>query len=144
MAYVTQEQVVVRLGSQKAAELTTDSGSSPSIELIEDVIDEVEGEIATAVSKRTAVEITLADYTDTFYWLRGIAMALVIASLASRRPPVPEDWQRAATAAKEALGKLAEGQIDLPDTSLQGDRATSSSSRPVMGREAWNVGGESE
>ena len=120
MAYVTSTQIVARLGNDTAVRLTTDSGSTVDKGLIDKLMSEVEGDIDQALRARTAQTITQALYPQTFAMLRGKATAIVIFRLASRRPPVADDWKKLNDEAVAWLEKLAKGEVALPDAALGG------------------------
>lgn len=118
MAYLTTQNVIDRLGTPVALELTTDSGSTINETLITSIITEVEGRVNTYVRQRTDATITQADYPQTFAALAGAATAMVGYQLHLRRPPVPEDWTKANAEAIAWLSALAEGKVPLPDNAL--------------------------
>lgn len=121
MPYIVSADVVSRIGNQKAAELTTDSGSVPDAALIDAIIAEVEAKIDAAVQKRTAEPITLAVFPKLFVALKGCAIALVRWEIHARRPPVPEDWTKAKDAANAWLAQIASGDLALPDAGAVDD-----------------------
>jgi len=118
MAYVTSAEVVTRLGNDTAVQLTTKTGATPDTALIDGIIEEVEGNIDQVLRSRTTASVTLATYPTTFQMLRGMAMALAIFVLGSRRPPVPDAWTMQNKRAEAWLEKLAKGEINLPDAVL--------------------------
>lgn len=133
-AYVTNADVVTRLGSKRAYELTADSGTTPDTVLIDKVIAEVEGGVHSAVRRRTDATVTQAEHPSTFALLAGTVMDLVIYRLALRRPPVPDDWKAAHEQAVKWLGELVEGKRELPDAALAGQGSTWDSEEPDAGR----------
>ena len=118
MAFLTAQNVIDRLGSTVALELTTDSGSTPDSTLIAAIIAEVEGRLMTYVRHRTQETISQATYPNTWAACAGAEMSMVGYQLHLRRPPVPEDWTKANDEAVAWLTALAEGKVPLPDASL--------------------------
>ena len=119
MAYVTSSEVIARLGGTDAAtKLTTETGSTPDTDLIDDFIAEVEAEVLAAIRARTTATITEADYPYTWALVRGKVFAMVCYCIRGRRPPVPAECKSLNERATQWLDRLVEGKIDLPDTSL--------------------------
>ena len=127
--------VVSRLGTARAAQLTTDSGSSPDTDLIDEFIVEAEGTVMSAVNRRTATTISQADHPNSFATLRGKVMALVIYGLCGRRLPIPKDVETAHDQAVKWLDDLVAGKRDLPDAALAGETPTWGSETANAGRE---------
>ena len=118
MAYVTADEIVSRLGSATALQLTTDTGSSPDTAMITEIISQVEGRVDSHLRARVASPITQAAHPNTYAAVRGAVIDMVIFHLAGRRPPVSEGWQKANEKAIRWLEKLAAGDVDLPDAGL--------------------------
>ena len=130
MAYVIAAEVIARLGTAAAAQLTTESGDTPDSAMITLVIAEVEGRADAAVRSRIATPVDAVGYPKTFAALRGIVMSMAIYALAVRRPPVPKDWTEANEQALRWLAGLAEGKIALPDAGLNSPAPCWGSSAP--------------
>ena len=139
-AYVTNADVVDRVGTVKAAQLTTDSGSTPDTDTIDAIIAEIEGEVLSDLRKRTTATITEADHPQSFALLRGLVLARVIKELYGLRPPIPEDVKGASQRAIEHLKELGEHKRDLPDLTLGTGESAWGSSDPVTSRANDGVG----
>jgi phage gp36-like protein len=135
MAYVTAAEVITRVGTEKAAQLTTDSGSTPDSSMISAVILEVEAEINSAVRQRSSTAITGASHPNTLALLAGKSMAMTIYRLCGRRPPVPEDVKDGNGQALQWLSDLVDGKRQLPDDTLNAEGPTWSSSTADASRE---------
>jgi len=118
MAFLTVQNVIDRLGSKVALELTTDSGSAIDEILIASILAEVHGRIMTYVRQRTQETITQATYPNTLAACSGAEMAIVAYQLHLRRDPVSDDWKKANDEAVAWLTALAEGKVPLPDAEL--------------------------
>ena len=135
-SYLTLAQFTQRLGSAHAVQLSSDSGAFTDDPLIQQLIDEAEGFINSAVVTRvTAIPVDAADYPQTFAALTGHTFVLAREKLAERRPPVPPDWKTAADLARAWLDKIAKGEILLPDTTAAGTVAAWGSSEKNASRE---------
>lgn len=116
--YVTSSAVVSRLGTARAAQLTTDSGATPDTTMIDGLITSAEAEVMGAVLKRTSTTLDEATHPNTWALVAGKVMALVVYELSLRREPVPEDVKDAHKAAIQGLQDLVDGKRELPDACL--------------------------
>ncbi len=114
--YLTNADVITRVGNKTAAELTTDSGSTPDTALIDQYIDEAEGEIDSYLSRRTKVPIDLVAHPEVAAPLRGKVMAVVIYMMQSRRSDAPDDVRKQRDDAIDWATKISEGKALLPAT----------------------------
>ena len=121
--YVTNADIIAWVGNERAYQLTTDTGTTPDTALIDDKIEEAEGEVNSAVAMRTSLTPTEADHPTSFYMLRGWVTAIVVYKLALRRPNMPEDWKSEYEIVMAALERLRKGQIEMPDVDLSGQQA---------------------
>ena len=131
MAYITAAEVIARIGSTAATQLTTDTGGSPDSTKITAIISEVEALVHSYLRKRTATPIVQSTHPHTYAAVRAVAMRLVIYQLRTLRPPVPEDDKENNAAAIKWLVQIAKGEVDLPDEELNPDRASWSSEDPT-------------
>ena len=112
--YLTSAEVVTRLGTKRAYELTTESGTTPDTTLIDNVIDEVEGEANSYFARRYATPIDVSAHADVVAALKGKMMKLVIYGLESRRERPSEAVIEGRKDAIDWLTKVANGTIVLP------------------------------
>ncbi|MCO6436542.1 MAG: DUF1320 domain-containing protein [Phycisphaerae bacterium] len=112
--YLTAQDVVDRIGSDAAARLTTDSGTTPNTTKIDAVITEAEGEAHGYLARRYAVPVDLTSHPDVEATLRGHVMALTLYRLYALRPPVSETHRNGRNDAVEWLKGVAKGEIVLP------------------------------
>lgn len=112
--YVTNQNVIDRVGVDRAVQLTTDSGAVPDTDLIDEMIVESEGEANSYIAKRFDVPVDLTAHPDVLAVLRGFVIDLVVYRLGRRRPPVKEDVAKARADAIEWFEKVASGKANLP------------------------------
>lgn len=131
MSYLTSAQVIDRIGTAAATQLTTDSAGSPDTDKIDRIIGEVEGVIDGYLRKRVATPIVGATHPQTLAAVQAMAIRMVVYQLQALRPPIPEDVTTNNAGAIRWLEKLAAGEIDLPDPALNTDRAEWGSTTPT-------------
>jgi histidine triad (HIT) family protein len=68
--YLTSAEVVTRLGTKRAYELTTETGTTPDTDIIDDVIDEAEGEANSYFARRYATPVDVSAHADAVAALR--------------------------------------------------------------------------
>ena len=135
--YITNSDVISALGgTAKAAQYTTESGSSPDTDLIDSYIARAEGRINSAVQTRTATTISASLHPQTFAMLQGFAVAISRYQIALRRGKVPEDWKAPNKEAVDWLNGLAEGKRDFPDAVLNATTCGSGSYRETASPES--------
>lgn len=118
MAYVTANEIISRLGTSTAAQLTTTSGTTPDSAVIDEGIETAEAQIEGYLRRRISAALTAAEYPRTFAAVKGLVSNMVVAWLYSRRPPVSADVQKLHDRAIEWFKGLANGDIALPDAEL--------------------------
>ena len=129
--YLSASEVVTRIGTTQAAQLTADSGTTPDTTKIGLMIDEVEGVVHGYLSKRITIPVVQADYGETFKAVVGVVMRMTVFQLHALRPPVADAIKSNNESALQWLKDVAAGTIDLPDDSLNTDRAEWGSEDPT-------------
>lgn len=114
-AYITNANVIARLGTDTAARLSAESGTSPDTALIDTIILEAESIVNAHLVDRVDIPIDQVTYPNAYRYAASHSMTVTIYRLAYRRPPVPEDWKLAYQQAIEELQKVADGDLSLPD-----------------------------
>ncbi len=137
MNYITSQNVIDRIGNDKAAQLTTDAGSTPDTVKIDAIIAEKEGRANSYISSRVSVPVSASDYPHTYAALKGAVMDMVLCALHSLRSPAPTDIKGSHDRAIEWLKGVADGSVSLPDAGLvsndgQWNSETKSTSREDM------------
>lgn len=121
--YITQTQVERRAAGVRW--WTDDSAAgTTSATIVTEAIQAAEGEIDAAAMQQYAVPLALSD-ASTERVIRNVAGSIAVYKLASRVPPVPDDIERAYTAAMTWLKDLAAGKFGLPgETAVDPGRPT--------------------
>ncbi len=114
MAYITTQNLIDRVGSTKAAQLTTDSGSTPDSALLAEVTAEAEGEVNGYLARRYAVPVDLTAHPELAATLRGKTLDIAVYRLHVRRPPVPDAHKDIYDSAIKWLTAVSKGEIVLP------------------------------
>lgn len=114
MAYIVNQDLIDRVGTATAAQLTTDSGATPSTTVIDEVRQSAEGEANGYLAKRHAVPVDLTTHPDLAATLKGFVLDIGVFRLMSRRPPVADAYRDARNDAVAWLEKVAKGDVVLP------------------------------
>ena len=114
MAYITDQDLIDRVGNQTAAELTTDSGTTPDTNVLAEVRASAEGEVNGYLARRYAVPVDLGAHPDLAAVLKGVTLDIAVFRLHSRRPPVPPDVRAARDDAVRWLTDVSTGKVVLP------------------------------
>ena len=114
MAYITNQELIDRVGAKAALQLTTDLGSTVDQDVLTEVCQSAEGEANGYLAKRYQVPVDLTTHTDLEATLRGFTLDIAVYRLRSRRQPVSEGYKAARDEAIQWLERVAEGKIVLP------------------------------
>jgi len=114
MAYITNQDIIDRVGTSAAAQLTTDSGATPDQDVIDEVRNASEGEVNGYLAKRYTVPVDLTTHTDLADTLKSFTLDVAVYRLMGRRGRISESYKQAYENAKEWLTKVSEGKIVLP------------------------------
>jgi phage gp36-like protein len=138
MGYIVNQDIIDRVGSAAALQLTTDSGSSPSTTVLDEVRLSSEGEVNGYLATRYAVPVDLTAHADVAATLKAFTLDITVYRLHLRRPPVAEDIRNARNDAVKWLEGVAKGAIDLPAATTP---ASSTSDQPMAewGSQAQNA-----
>ncbi len=116
MSYFINQDIIDRVGTEMAAQLTTDSGSVPDQDVLDEVRQSAEGEANAYLARRYDVPVDTSD-AERAAMLKGIVLDIAVYRLMLRRVPVSDDHVRAYEAATAVLTKIARGEIVLPGAS---------------------------
>ena len=114
MAYISNQDLIDRVGSTRAAELTTDSGSTPDADKVTEARLGAEGEVNGYLARRYAVPINLTAHPDLAAALKSITLDVAAYRLHTLRQPVPEEVSSVRKMAIEWCSKVSRGEIVLP------------------------------
>ena len=117
MSYIVNQDIIDRVGNAKAAQLTTDSGSTPDSAVLDEVRKSSEGEADSYLARRYATPVDLTAHPELAATLKGFVLDIAVYRLHGRRAPVSEAHEKARDQAIEWLKQLAEGKIVLPAAS---------------------------
>ena len=118
MAYATNAQLISRVGgSTAAAQLTSDSGSTPDQDVLTEVREAAEAEINRYLSKRQSVPVDVSGSDALAASLRELTLDVAEYRLHLRRKPVSEDTRSMYQRAIEFLQAYAKGDAGLPGDS---------------------------
>lgn len=148
MAYIVNQDIIDRLGTAKAAQLTAETGATPSTTVLDEIRLSSEGEVNGYLARRYAVPVDLTTHADLAATLKGFTLDVAVYRAHGRRPPVPEAAKDSYESAKEWLLRVSEGKIVLPaavtpaSTTSDKPMAASGGSPQISSRETWGVGAE--
>jgi phage gp36-like protein len=114
MSYIVNQDIVDRVGSDRAVQLSSDSGTAVNTNVFDEVRLSSEGEVNGYLAKRYAVPVDLTAHPDLDATLSGFTLDIAVYRLMLRRPPVPEDYRRAYDNAVKWLVAVSEGKVNLP------------------------------
>ncbi|MEK6676573.1 MAG: phage protein Gp36 family protein [Planctomycetota bacterium] len=115
--FLTAAEVVTYLGTERARNFTTDAGASPDTTVIDTEINIAEGISSGYIVQRGDVPLPfdLLELPSLGSTLKGIVRDIAVYRLATRRPPVAEEWKKAHEDAFLWLAKFAKREITSPD-----------------------------
>lgn len=114
MSYIVNQDIIDRVGTATAAQLTTDSGSTPSQTVLDEVRQSSLGEVDSYLSRRYATPVDLTAHPEIAATLKGFTLDVAEYRLRSRRQPVPDGVQAMYKSAVDWLTKVSKGSILLP------------------------------
>lgn len=114
MAYITGDDITARVGTAKAAQLSTDSGGTPDATVLSAVAAQACAEVNRWVSKRRPAPVDTTGDSDLAAALQGLALDIAEYRLHSRRPPVPDTIKKLYEDALAWLGEYVAGKVNLP------------------------------
>ncbi|MCB9849133.1 MAG: DUF1320 family protein [Phycisphaerales bacterium] len=126
MAYITTEDIALRLGPSGYVQLTDDAGTGNANEAVVDAERlAAEGEVDSYLARRYRVPIDLSRHGELAGLLAAVALDLAEYRLHARRPPVPADVHERQRAALTWLSRVASGEVVLPSVAqVAGNSAT--------------------
>lgn len=126
MAYITNEDIALRLGPVAYVQLTDDAGTgSANEEVVDAERAAAEGEVDSYLARRFRVPIDLSRHPELAGLLVAAALDLLEYRLHSRRPPVPDDVRARQRATLGWLSQVASGAVVLPSVvAIAGNDAT--------------------
>ena len=118
MAYISNEDIEERLGTQTYVQLTDDDGDAVAdVGVVDEARLGAEGEVNSYLARRYRLPIDLAAHPELADLLATITLDLVEFRLHTRRPPVSDAVVQKQHRALQWLQRIADGTIDLPSLS---------------------------
>lgn len=115
MAYITNADIEMRLGTEAYITLTDDTGSgSADPAKVDEARLGAEGEANSYLATRYEVPVDVSLEPEVQAVLLSFVLDLAVYRLHSRRPPVPEDMVRRRDEAITWLSRVAFGMVQLP------------------------------
>ncbi len=105
MAYCTQNDLLIMIPLKELAELTTDSGDTPDIQVVDEAINRADGEIDAYLGTRYALPLTPAPDQ-----VKGLSIDMALYHLYSRRSVAPPVRRQKYEAALSFLKQVAAGE----------------------------------
>jgi len=112
--YASVADVSAELTSAIAAQLTTDSGTTPDSTVINEQIDRAEKAVDAYLSKRIAVPVNVSTYPDMADWVKRLTLAVVVWQLYNRRRTSVPTVNAAYNAVIDELKAFVEGDVTTP------------------------------
>ena len=142
MAYISNQDLITRVGSDAALQLTTNSGDIIAGPVLDEVVGGAQGEADGYLARRYAVPVDLTAHADLAATLKSFVLDIAEYRLRALRPPVPEAARRKRDDAVKWFTLISEGKIVLPASvtpasTTSDDPASTSESSPSIG-----LGGE--
>ena len=132
--YALEAELVSRLGTERAYQLTTTSGTTPDSAKLNEAIDSAEGEMNSFFAKagyKTPIDVvTHADIADL---LKGKCLDLASFRTFLFKGPVPEDFRELRKACMEWLKMIAEGEVTLPAETEDLEQSSADGPDPQFG-----------
>ena len=114
MAYIVNQDIIDRVGNERAAQLTADSGTTPDQTVLDEVRLGAEGEANGYLGRRYEVPVDLTAHADLAATLKRFVLDIAVYQLMSRRDPASETSRRVRDDAVKWLERIAKGEIVLP------------------------------
>ena len=114
MSYIVNQDIVDRVGVDRAVQLSSDSGTAVNTDVLDEVRLSSEGEVNGYLAKRYAVPVDLTAHPDVAATLKGFTLDIAVFRLIARRQPVPEDVRRIHDDVLKWLIAVAKGDVNLP------------------------------
>lgn len=115
MAYISNADMVERMGASTVVQLADDNGDGTAdTGVLDEARLSAEAEVNSCLARRYQTPIDLVVHPELADMLAGITLDLVENRLRSRRPPVSEDVVRRAESTRLWLERLADGTVELP------------------------------
>jgi len=149
-SYITNQDLIDRVGNDAAVQLTTDSGSTVDDDVITEVVNSSEGEVNGYLARRYKVPVDLSAHADLAGTLKGFTLDIAEYRLRSRRQPVSDGVRTIREDAIKWLTAVSEGKVVLPagitpaSTTSDSPMAVWGASPATASRENMGVGGTNE
>lgn len=115
MAYVSNADIELRLGSAVAIQLTDDAGAGViNAGLLDETRSGAEGEVNSYLARRFQTPIDVGAHGEVAGLLASVTLDLVEYRLHARRPPVPLSVIQRHRSALDWLSRVASGLVALP------------------------------
>lgn len=115
MAYISNADIELRLGTAALTQLTDDAGAGViNTSLVDEARSGAEGEVNSYLARRFLTPIDVGAHADVAGLLASVSLDLVEYRLHARRPPIPPSVIQRYRSALDWLGKAASGAVALP------------------------------
>lgn len=115
MAYITNDDIQLRIGPAAYVQLTDDTGTgSADTAKVDEARLGAEGEANSYLAARYAVPVDLTGEPQLAATLKSFVLDIAAYRLHTRRPPVPDDIVRRREEAVTWLVRVASGLVQLP------------------------------
>jgi phage gp36-like protein len=132
MAYATNQELIDRVGSAAAAQLSAEGGATPDQDVLTEMRTDAEREVDGYLAKKIAVPVDTTGEADRAAKLKTLTLDVAVYRLHGRRgSAIPSAVEAVYKNAIEWLTGFAEGKHNLPGTSTP---ASQTSDKPVA---AW-------
>ncbi len=114
--YASMSELIDRVGGNtRAAQLTTESGSTPDTTQLERLIGEAEAKVNSYVGRHMpAAPVDLASFPELLALLKGATLTIAAYGLHGLRPPVPPDLEKLHGQTVQWLRDIANSVAKLP------------------------------
>jgi len=110
--YLTTAAIVRYIGSDKLAQLTTDSGAYDST-LVTEVAEASERFVDSFVAARVSVPVSTTTHPELAAMLADLSLDIFRFKIALKRGPVEPDWKDAYDRAVAWLKMYAKGEVEI-------------------------------
>ncbi len=117
-SFASTNELIARVGgAARAAQLTTDTGSTPDDARVTEALEGAEGLVTSYLAPRYALDFDTTVHTQAAALLKSLVLDCAVLNLESLRPPVAEDVRKRYSQAMAYLRDLVSGKASLPSIS---------------------------
>ncbi len=114
MSYASNDELIARVGTTAAVQLTTDTGTTPDAAVVTEARTAAEALIDRWLGRRYATPVDVVTHADAGVVLKALTLDLAEYTLCARRTPVDKDVRQRHEDAVAWLEKAAGGEVVLP------------------------------